>query len=88
MKGPSYQERVGDWLLDRKAHYPEQPLHELADRLPWEQFDCYIERDYSRTQETVKDYRQELQNSDAPQAKMMLKILDGEELGEEPILDE
>lgn len=87
MTSESYQERIGDWLLDRKAHYPEESVHELADEIPWGRFDPYLDTNYLRSEETAREYRAELEKSAAPQAKMMLRKLDGEEIGEEPILE-
>jgi hypothetical protein len=84
MNGPSYQERVGEWLLDRKAHYPEESMHEIADALPWFKFDKYIERDYRSSDITSKQYREELQKDPSKNARQMLRKLDGEEIGEDP----
>lgn len=87
MMSPSYQERVGEWMLDMKAHYPEDSMHEIADAIPWYKFDRYIEKDYRSSDITSQAYREELKHNPTKSAQQMLRKLDGEEIGDDPYAD-
>lgn len=83
-KMSSYQDLIGEMLLELRAKHPKKSFAELADMIDYKSLPKPKTFDTSLGQMTAAAYRRALEQKGDRYSLQMIRKLDGEEIGEDP----